>query len=291
MKNLRYLMCRSLETKLAFGVSKKQTKQELETNVSPYIHSEKTFKSYLASCKHFADYIKNNDEITDKPKTLEDAVKYAQGYIDTQESAWSQQHERAALSKALNIPGNELATCKTRHASDIHKSRGEDETGGDRQESLELRYPDLEKIGNSCGLRHSEYKYLEPKNIVEHENGDVDIVHVLGKGGRFRNVHVLEGPGKELLLSYAANPNEDGKLFDKSNLPEHFDCHKIRGQYACLCYDKALENGYGTGEMYVLRDGSDRQFDKGALDYVSKQLGHNENRFYTIVYNYLYNHK
>ena len=69
-------------------------------------------------------------------------------------------------------------------------------------------------------------------------------------------------------------------------MPSHANVHGWRADYAARCYQYALDNGKGSGNVYHAKN-NNTTWDKGALDFVSENLGHGEGRYYTVVYNYL----
>ena len=70
------------------------------------------------------------------------------------------------------------------------------------------------------------------------------------------------------------------------SVPSHANVHGWRADYAARCYQYALDNGKGSGDVYHAKN-NNTTWDKGALDFVSENLGHGEGRYYTVVYNYL----
>jgi len=285
-KSLKYLMLRNLETKLALGVSKKETKENLKARVSPNIHSIKTFEGYIEHVSAFANYIKNNNEISIKPRTLEGAKDYAQGYIDTQKSTWSASTIRSAIAKALNCEGSQLAEVSRREPKNITQHREITQ----KQETMQRNHPELVEICRSSGGRHSELVFARAKDVKIHES-DVYLHVERSKGGKSRDVLIMPGPGRDALVCRASERSGNEHIFDKGEIPEHFDTHSLRAKgYACSCYDYAKDHGYSSGKTYTPRDGSGRVFDTGCLNFVSHNLGHNDDRFYTVVYSYLYNY-
>lgn len=91
------------------------------------------------------------------------------------------------------------------------------------------------------------------------------------------------GKGEQIVLE-AARSRPEGPLFD---VPSHANVHGWRADYAARCYAYAMDSGYGTEELYKLRNGSGKSYDKGALAFVSANLGHGPDRYYTVCYNYL----
>ncbi len=144
-------------------------------------------------------------------------------------------------------------------------------------------HPELAEACRSMGLRNDrELKQLTASDLHRGADGHL-YAHVRGKGGRERDTLILPGKGEQIVLE-AARSRPEGPLFD---VPSHANVHGWRADYAARCYAYAMDSGYGTEELYKLRNGSGKAYDKGALAFVSANLGHGPERYYTVCYNYL----
>lgn len=265
---------RILESKIKLGTSKRASKRK-NGGKSPCIHAGSTARTYMGIVSRYGLWLRAHEM---NYCTLEAAKANAAEYILMQHSVYTQYTVRSALAKVFDCSGPELCNLPPRNAADITKGR----TLTTRAAAVERNRPELAEACRSMGLRKSrELMLVTTDNFIE-INGKL-FVHVKGKGGRIRNAMVLDGPGRkcieELLKEQPA-----GKLF---RVPNGANVHRWRADYAARCYRYAMENGMGTGIFYRPRDGSGRVYDKGALDWVSEQLGHGPDRYYTVVYNYL----
>ena len=274
MKNIRYEMCRALEKQLALGQDKRAARMKHDGK-SPYIHSVVTMKTYIQQARQYGDWLRNKGL---NHCTMEEARSHAAEYIRTQKSAWSQSTTRAALAKVFGCPANEICSVDRRTPSAI--TRGRTQTA--RAASIDRNHADLAEMCRSVGARHhKELVHLRADDF--HTKDGALYAHILGKGGRVRDALVLPGAGRTLIEErIAAQPT--GCLF---TVPQNANVHGWRADYAARCYRYALDNGHASGELYHCRDGSGRVYDKGALDFVSQNLGHGCGRYYTVVYNYL----
>lgn len=274
-KNIRYRMLRELEGQVRLGEGKKAYKTKGYVK-SPYLHSGATVKTYMQQTRQYGNWLRDRGL---NFCTMQQAREHAAEYVLQQESAWSQSTARAALARVFHCSGDEICSVRDRKPADIKRGRKQTE----RVRSIERNNQDLAEACRSLGARHNkELAALAAKDLFYGSNGNL-YAHIAGKGGRKRDALVLPGRGREIIEKAAAE-RPDGPLFD---VPSHANVHAWRADYAARCYQYALDHDLGNGELYHCRDGSGRTYDKGALAFVSLQLGHGPKRYYTVVYNYL----
>lgn len=274
-KNIRYEMCRALEEQVQLGTAKRAAERE-HGGQSPHLHSAATVRTYMQQARQYGDWLRERGY---NHATMAQARDLAPEYIMNQKSAWSQHTARAALARVFGCQGRDLCELARRDPATI--TRGREQT--DRAAAIDRNHADLAEACRSLGARHNrELAHLTARDLHRGEDGEL-YAHIRGKGGRERDALVLPGRGREI-IERAAQERPTGPLFA---VPSHANVHGWRADYAARCYDYALAHGHGSGEVYHCRDGSGRTYDKGALDYVSDQLGHGERRYYTVVYNYL----
>jgi len=151
-----------------------------------------------------------------------------------------------------------------------------------RAEAIERNHPDLVAFCQASGLRNNKELKQITRNNFSFNQGKIDIT-VTGKGGLVRTIHIKPQDYEKVKDFYEKNLSNGEKL----KVYHGMNVHKYRADFAKETYRYALENGYGNGQIYKPhRD--ERTFDKGALSYVSNQLGHGSGRYYTVVANYLY---
>lgn len=274
-KNIRYQMCRALENQVKLGHSKRAAERE-NGGQSPYLHSSATVKTYMQQARQYGDWLRDKGL---NHCTMEEARAHAAEYVQEQNSAWSQATARAALARVFGCKATDICPVEKRSPSAI--TRGRTQTA--RAAAIEQGHADLAEACRSLGARHNrELVRLKGNDLHWGKDGNL-YAHIRGKGGRVRDSLVLPGRGRDIILAAAkAHPNEP--MFQ---VPKNANVHGWRADYAARCYQYAMENGHGSGTLYHCRDGSGATYDRGALDFVSAQLGHGADRCYTVIYNYL----
>ena len=262
------------------GNSKRNAKAKYG-GVSPYIHSSVTHQTYRQQVAQYGDWLEANHPGT----RFTEAANYAKEYLDTLKaegkSPWTQQTARAAIGKALGVEPTSLGTTDKRRAANI--TRGRTETASAKAAATK-NSSDM-KICECTGIRHNkEGGQVTPANC-NWENGHIQSISIIGKGGRPRTAIVLAGEGRDILearAKAAKSPSE--KLLGAMS---GCNVHGARAIYAAGVYKLALETGKTNGQMYRPRNLDGKEYDKGALDYVNENLGHGEGRYDVAVYNYL----
>ena len=279
----KHSMLAVLQTKYhqGHGNSKREAKAA-HSGVSPYIHSEASYKTYQQQVARYGDWLTANHPGVN----YNTAGQYVQEYIDSMKaqkmSAWTQQLARAAIGKALGVAPTSLAQTNKRHANNIMRGRVETEHAA----AAAVKYADDMSICECVGIRHNkEGKQVTPDNC-NWKDGHIESINLIGKGGRPRTAVVLPGKGRDLLEARC----QTAKTGSTPLLGSMTGCnvHGARAKYAAGCYAKALSEGRGNGQMYSPKGkGLQKAYDKGALDYVNAQLGHGAGRYDVAVYNYL----
>ena len=272
-KTIRHQMKRKLELLTHLHTSRHEEKAANQGR-SAAIHSTGTLQTYLQQADNFADYLIDHNM---KYCTLEEAQAQAADYVRSRQSTWSQSTARAALAKIFGVPGELLCPLEKRSPDQI--SRGREYT--DRTAAIERNHKDLATACRAMGLRRGkELQSLTAKDI-RYKGGDM-YARVKGKGGRIREAFILPA-GREIISQRIAE-RPTGPLF---TVPSHANVHRWRADYAAQCYQYALDHGHSSGTYYCPHDGSGTRWDKGALDWVSQQMGHGSDRYYTLYYDYL----
>lgn len=298
-KNIKYLMLRELEQQYRPGTSKRAEIRKnraaaydeamregagvmaaataaRDTGRSDYIHSASTLRTYCQQTRRFGNWLISQGL---GHCTMEEARSLAPEYIFSHSSFWTQQTARSALARVFGCLGPDICELAPRGAENI--IRGRIETP--RAAAIERNHPDLAEVCRSVGLRHlRELDVVTAANFFTGDDGHL-YCHIQGKGGRWRDALVLDGPGRGLIEA-AIREHPTGRLF---RVPSHSNVHGWRADYATRCYEYAMTHGMATGELYRPRNMDGVAFDKGALAWVSAQLGHGPGRFYTVVHNYL----
>lgn len=262
------------------GNSKREAKAA-HSGVSPYIHSEASYKTYQQQVARYGDWLTANHP----GANYNTAGQYVQEYVDSLKvegkSAWTQQTARAAIGKALGVSPASLAQTDTRHAANITRGR----SSTTHSAAAAAKYSDDMSICECIGVRHGkEAGQVTPDNC-HWQGGHIASISLIGKGGRPRDAVVLPGRGRDILEARcAAAKSGSSPLVGKMT---GCNVHAARARYAARCYDKAIADGHTSGKTYAPQDGSKKEYDTGALDYVNEQLGHGAGRYDVAVYNYL----
>lgn len=263
----------ALKSQICFGQSKYQAKLDrLPGQRAPEgVFSYSTHDGYLKCGESFLKWAREKHG----EKWLAGAEKYApeylQQHIDQGQSAWTLQLERAALRKIYEK--QDLAKSvqlPERRKEDITRSRGPKPSDVNFSESKNQRVVDFCK---ATGLRRMELKAVQVGQIQVRPDGSVIIVDVHGKGGRIRDVPVLRGYERAVLVpAEAALERGESKVW--ANIPSHMDVHGYRREYAQAMYKQ--EHGSAYVKFHP---------DHAALMTVSNALGHS--REDVVIQNYL----
>lgn len=295
-ENIGHKMRGAIQRQVRLSTSKR-TDRAHNDGRAQYIHSESTRDNYKRVASEYGRWLSDRGM---RYCGMDTAREHAREYIERGGTSPSTQaKERSALARVFSCRGEDICDIEPRRGREITRGRRTDEErerddcrrdDGRRDRAAEAeRTPQGREIAEACrasGLRHyRELEQLRASDLRYDEDGSLRL-HVVGKGGRERDALVLDGPGRDAIERRAAAARDpDERLF--SDCPHHLNVHACRADYAAAMYAHALETGHGSGEYYRPHDGSGDAWDKGALDYVSEQLGHGEGRYYTVVYNYL----
>ncbi len=271
-----------IKYEIGHGMSKHQIKNN--HNATPYIHSNKTYKTYLAQCNHFADWLTKKG-ITDPEKAWEMVPEYLKSLEDANKSAWTISTAMNAIAKAWGVSTSEIAyKAPERERASIKRSRYTVE-----RDSHFSVAANKELVAFCCatGLRRSELESLHGTDMMYGDNNRI-LLCVTGKGGKTRTVDVIGSPCEVGIVEKAMLRARDGLVFE--HIHSALDVHYYRSLYACRAYkSKARDiDTLVTSEKYVCRkDKAGTVYDRKAMEYASKQLGHN--RIDVIAYSYLHN--
>jgi integrase len=267
-----------------FGESKHQAKQfekikckveEKQWNAArvPGIFSYKTVDTYKEHCLNFARWARSEHGC----KTLDQAKPFVgqwlQQSIDKEHSAWTIRTKASAVAKMYGCKSNEFGVkLPSRNRENITRSRKE--RLHDKHFS-EKKNINLVNFCKGTGLRRKEITALRAKDIYKNENGRVCVHVERGKGGRTREVPVVEKYVKHVwnCRQAALSRGYEAKVFE--HIPNRADIHGYRREYASSRYNEVFakrDPGDRFKELYNRQDG--RTFDREVLKEVSKDMGH-----------------
>jgi integrase len=269
------------------------------------IYWKETYEKYLDWTGGFCKWLKE----TGKPSryhSLKDLWKYLPEYMKTRadyiertsQSAWTYDLEKAALSKALQLPdeytrqGSGFLPHLTRHYGDIKRTRGEVDPN---RMLCHERWDPIIDAASTCGLRRREVRELRGSCITVGKDG-YPVIHLEHgtKGGRVRDSRLFGS--KEQIESAIKMINAvpaTERVWPK--LPEHASFHKLRADYANKIYwsvarraaEVPLEDRVRRTRISRKGKGITEWFDKKALERVTAELGHSRKRHGVAVENYI----
>lgn len=239
----KYQVQEALKSQIRYGKSKYQAKLDRapDERAPAGIFSFKTHDTYVIRGESFLKWARSEHG----EKWLTSAEQYASAYlqqhVDQGHSAWTLQLERAALRKIYQ--NQDLAKdvqLPERKKMDITRSRGVKPSDINFSESKNKGLVDFCK---ATGLRRMELVAVRVDQIQFNTDGSAVLLDIKGKGGRFRNVPVLQGQEKAVLnASDDARKRGDMKVWP--SVPGHMDVHGYRREYAQAFYAQVNRSPY-----------------------------------------------
>lgn len=226
------------EKQIRFGESKHEAKREererCEVTGETWnparvegIFSFSTYREYVKEALEFANWARTEKGCKDLEQARAYVSEYLQSHIDKGYSAWTVKKEAAALAKLYHCRTTDFKVeLPARHREEIERSRGYKDH--DREFSKE-RNRDIIIFSKATGLRRRELERVSSRDIFRGPDGRL-YVHVSnGKGGRERDVHVLQKYEREVERIVREREGRD-RLFDR--VPIRMDIHSYRREYA-----------------------------------------------------------
>ncbi|MCR5290040.1 MAG: phage integrase N-terminal SAM-like domain-containing protein [Treponema sp.] len=252
-------------------------------NSTPYIHSEKTYKTYKSQVNHFCDWCKETG-IKEAGEAFKRIPEYMESLKQDGKSAWTQSTALNALAKAFDCTTRDIDyKLPPRHRSDIKRSR----EAVTRDEHFDpIKNKDLVRFCEATGLRRRELEALKGGAFHKLENGKYILRVENGKGGKHRDVEILR-EHREFVMKMCIRAGRTGLVFPKVH--DGCDCHHYRGNYAVNFYRRharSIDEVPRSERYYCRGDMKGKVFDKKAMAIVSENLGHE--RLCVIALNYLY---
>lgn len=261
------------------GESRHEAKKVGEA--SPYIFSIKTYENYKETLFVFSEWCISNHQAT----SIWQCKKYVNEYIETlinnNYSSYTQKSRLSAFRKFYNDSFKDVYT-ESRSRSKI--KRGRCDTMNARHFNEDAN-DELIWFCRHTGLRRSELERLKGGCVSLHDDGNYYIDNVKGKGGRIRDVHIINNDSS--VINRIMNTSKDDLVWGKVH--SHANIHGYRADYCELLYRNIARNEdqLNQNEKYICRnDMAGLVLDKDAMKYCSNQLGHS--RIGIIAYNYLY---
>lgn len=273
-KSLVYQVRDQLDAMAAYGESRHRAKKAGEA--AGKIFSFRSMQTYKKLCERFVKWCREHfrRETGGKLRTLEDCRPHASDYLRAKQeegcTAATLKTMRAALRKLYQDP----KLCEDVKIDDMRRRdvvRSRESVGMDKHFS-ESRNAALVAFCRATGLRRHELEALRRDNPLRRdEDGTYWLCEIHGKGGRVRDVRILD-PAVVLPLMDGSG----GKVFEKVHAAA--DVHGYRREYAQMLYAQlARDTGTLRGrERYWCRgEAKGMCFDRDAARQVSQSLGHN----------------
>ena len=277
-KSIIYEAIERLDAKMALRTSRfaaKQVRREAKERVWAYstehIHSHGTRRAYQQHVLHFLNWCRDQYSLTHLAQVDARANELASQYLTErileEKSAYTLHTERSALR--LFFTQRTLAqdvTLPRRQRESITQSRRPAKRDRDFQQNNWRR--EIQFL-ESCGLRKSEALDLRVHEVHSLADGRVSIFVRQGKGGKTRQVPVLQGCERSVLVCVQGREDQQERVF--SRLPDRIKCQARRRSYAQHLYQQlsGLPLPVSKGRLIA------HSYDKEAVLQVSKALGHN----------------
>lgn len=246
-----------------------------------FIYSKKTYDTYMQAVERLYKFCNEKYNVTD----LNACKPYIQDYInhlsDNNYSSYTQKSYLSGYRKFYQEKFEDIKT-DSRKRSQIKRSRFDTESS---RHFSETRNSELVNFCQKTGLRRSELEHLRGGCVSLHDDGNYYIDNVKGKGGKIRDVRILDND-QQIIERINNTPSDQfvwGKVHSKANI------HGYRADYAMTLYkqlERPLNELERKDKYYCQNEKAGVVYDRGAMRIVSNNLGHN--RVGIIAQNYLY---
>lgn len=231
-----------LAKKMAIGQSKHEDKSKNET--ADKIYSWDTYHAYKKHSLEFANWARNNDEITQalghKARSLEELRPFVKEWLENEilrnMSASTVHLKASALAKLYSCSTSDFEVdLPERRRADIKRSRGEAVRDAHFSEENNA---DMVTFCKCAGLRRSELVQIRGEDLTVGKDGNFYLSVTRGtKGGRPRITKLLGNP--EELARIKEIFQEKGKKKVFPSVSSAADIHSYRSVYACKVYKAA----------------------------------------------------
>lgn len=285
MGSMVYQVERALKEQLRTGESRHAAKIREGTRAPEGIFSFSSLETYLKQGCTFAKWAHTEHGCNTLAKARPFVEVYLQNGIDRGLSANTLCTQRAALCKLYKCHAEDLnITLPVRHRADITRSRG---NAARDYGFSQKNNADIIAFAKATGLRVHELRKVTPAQIQKIDD-KLKLVRIEGKGGKIRDVEVLPGRYDDVakFMRTQGDPNFKTCIFPK--IPSHMDTHGYRREYTAAFYKqiaRSLKSLDKKQKYFCRNDKRGVVYDKAAMLYVSRQLGHN--RISVIAGHYL----
>ena len=269
-----YLAVEIMKRKLQKG--RKKHADKLRNHGKPLmnvIYSAGTIERYIQACVKF---IKDTNMWLGY--SLEDPMEYRPfveewlaGRIEAGYAASTIHTEAAALAKLFGCHMYDFDVDRPkRKMTDFTLHRGD----AWKEKYNPFEHTALEVVCHGTGLRRCEVYRLRPEQVVYRRDDGVYIEGIKGKGGRERDIKVLEefGDAVYLIAEYALAASKEHLT---ETPPKYAPIHQHRGWYARLLYETIARPAEKLSRKEKYRSRIMRcTYDRAAMQVVSEMLGH-----------------
>lgn len=251
-----------------------------------YIYSTRTYQTYREQTKHFSNYAKEKGA-----RSLSEARQmvgpYLQSMIDRGLSGSSVRTAAAALGKVYGVSYKSFGVViPSRSRAEISNNRGI-APAIKRKHLSEETAEKYGKILRCIGLRRKEALLARGRDLIK-KDGHYYVHIPKGKGGKERTA-VIQGTAEEVDAVVQLFETAGDGLVWPSGIPSAVPVHRYRAEYAERVYRsvmRPIEGLSGHDRYYCRNEKAGLVYDRQALVYASKQLGHN--RCSVVAGNYLH---
>ncbi len=285
-----------LTSMLNAGMGRSRHADKIAGISDKYIYSKNTFNTYMRESKYFYNWLRQNHP---EVKHLRHGRQYVDEYLSAliaalkedgspKYSAYTIATKKAAICRLYGISGTDCISTPVRRRQDIKRGRGEQLHDSHISDAMYERYA---CIGRVTGLRKRELEHIRGDDLHQADDGTYWLDVTEGtKGGKPRHVLLL-GSSNEDLQSVVKLFRTAGPSRVCPKLPSHYHEHQLRAVYARNLYSWAERRAHPDGKIppkdrYICRkDRAGIVYDKRAMLFVSKSMGHN--RIDVIAEHYL----
>lgn len=264
-----------LKSKDARGASRNEAKKDGSDQNK--IFSTNTYNTYRNTLYDFSVFVRELEPNIKQPRQAKKYIDdFLKSYQDKGASNWTIKNKRSALTK---VYGKDYSTLKIGKCARSEIKRSREQVERDAHFSEE-KNKDLVNLCKHTGLRRCEVERLKGGCVSQHQDGNWYIDGIKGKGGKIRNIRILDNDRQTIDLINSKQSNE----YVFKNVSKNADIHSYRAYYASELYSQ-LENP-NKKDYHCRNDLKGISYDRSAMLTVSRNLGHN--RISVIASNYLY---
>lgn len=258
-----------------YGRGRHEVKQSGETDV---ITSTNTLKIYERECIAFGKWCKEKGY----GSNLQRQACHAEEWVKSYDSASSQKTKLSALKKFYGRDDKHLQfETKARSRDTIRRGR---EVTKYSEHFSPQRHEPMVWVCIHTGLRREELKHLHGGCVTRHSDGHLYVDGVKGKGGRIRDIRVLDDDSRTARI--INNTPSSSKVF--AHVHDAAPIHRYRSAYATELYlseARPIETLTKAEKYHCRKDLKGVTLDRAAMQKVTLSLGHT--RINVVAENYL----